>query len=109
MAMTEKEAIRLINAYLEIDYSRIPEMTVEKFDEAMTMMMESFEKNQWIPVTERLPEEGPDILVCDIDGDIEVAHLSRLFRTEFFSSYGDKIKNVKAWMPLPEPWKGEEG
>ena len=41
MRMTEKEAIRLINAYLEIDYSRIPEMTVEKFDEAMTMTMET--------------------------------------------------------------------
>ena len=63
MAMTEKEAIRLINAYLEIDYSRIPEMTVEKFDEAMTMMMESFEKNQWIPVTEKLPDDQGMVLV----------------------------------------------
>ena len=64
--------------------------------------------NQWISCDERLPEDGPNILICDINGNIEVAHLSRLFRIEFFSPYGDKIENVKAWMPLPEPYKEEK-
>lgn len=56
----------------------------------------------WIPVTERLPEIGGEILFCDIDGDIYVGHRA----IGHWWSVDDKVKNVTAWMPLPEPYKG---
>ena len=58
---------------------------------------------QWIPVTERLPERCSHVLVTDW-GEIELAYYS----SEGKWYAGDyKLKNVTAWMPLPEPWKGE--
>ena len=45
-----------------------------------------------------------DVLVCDIDGDIYKAYMSEYDgwrRSEDF----ENIKNVVAWMPLPEAYK----
>ena len=106
MRMTEKEAIRLINAYLEIDYSKIPEMTVEKFDEAMTMMMESFEKNQWIPVTEKLPDDQGMVLVSCRNKK----GLNSINRAYYWNGYwhgSGSMSGVKAWKPLPKVYGGE--
>lgn len=59
----------------------------------------------WIPVTEMLPAMGKSVLMCDIDGDIYLGH-----RTQWGYYYpdfcDDRVKNVTAWMPLPEPYKG---
>jgi hypothetical protein len=54
----------------------------------------------WIPVSERLPEEGSRILVCCNDGYIGV--------DDYFSYGFDDCKDdVIAWMPLPEPYVKE--
>ena len=82
---------------------------------------------RWIPCEERLPEEDKNVLVC--------VHFRGLERTEAgwndrikeswyvdiashiegnWTSYSDEYKvahnrhEVIAWMPLPEPYKGEE-
>lgn len=57
-----------------------------------------------------LPEVGKDVLICDIDGDIYLTHRVNIDSTKFafFNEYGDKIKNVVAWMPLPAPYQVEE-
>ena len=59
----------------------------------------------WIPVTERLPEVGKSILICDADGDICLGHRTN-YGYYFPDFCEDKIKNVRAWQPLPEPYKG---
>ena len=62
---------------------------------------------QWIPVTERLPEKNSEYLVTEID-DITYERLTDI------AYYGDfictnngfhKANDIVAWMPLPEPWK----
>lgn len=66
----------------------------------------------WIPVTERLPEKGVYVLVTDSDGDVEVASVDEYWEDDttewkwFLDEYG--FIDVTAWMPLPEPWKGEQ-
>lgn len=77
---------------------------------------------KWIPVTEALPDEEKDVLVSvHFDGHksptvdlppsdyVEIAsHVDGVW-----SSPSDEFKAVEvnhhvvAWMPLPEPWRGE--
>ncbi len=72
----------------------------------------------WIPCTERLPEENVPVLICsekryknDISFNlITVGWLERFDwgGTDFFS-YDDMWNHGKviAWMPLPQPYKAE--
>ena len=59
----------------------------------------------WIPVTEQPPEVGKSVLICDADGDICLGHRAN-YGYYFPDFCGDKIKNVRAWCELPEPFKG---
>lgn len=63
---------------------------------------------QWIPVTERLPEEEGTYLVTYTDGGVtEVGSSIYLQREDGSEPYWDYFV-VTAWMPLPEPYKGSE-
>lgn len=59
---------------------------------------------QWIPVREKLPERRKHYIVTDF-GDVEEAYYTS--DGHWFSVDGNKLKDVTAWMPLPEPWKGD--
>ena len=61
----------------------------------------------WIPVNERLPEDGRNVLLCDIDNDIMVGYHVKGSPNTHFSQDGtyEDMKNVMAWMPLPEAYK----
>lgn len=59
-------------------------------------------EHKWIPVSEALPEERKNVLVTTIDGDIKVSYRSDV---TYWLHIGRG--NVIAWMPLPEPWRGE--
>ena len=62
---------------------------------------------RWIPVSERLPKEDGSYLVSgkwgsgkESVGDCEFSVEDEYFQTAWNF-------NVLAWMPLPDPWKGE--
>ena len=80
-----------------IDFDKLPEFC----DMALSL-------TQWIPVAERLPKEGRNVLFCDIDDDIMLGyHLNRAPATHFVERGAwEDVKNVRAWMELPEPYKG---
>ena len=66
---------------------------------------------RWIPVTERLPERGVSVLISHV-GYVSEDYLDidELIGAEYFwnngINLGEELNNL-AWMPLPEPWKGE--
>ena len=88
----------------------------EGLDELPTIEPEQ----QWIPVSERLPEEGHDVLITKESFKIrgyeqEVIKAKRSADTrsgkiEWWSPEFGTLTNkaVLAWMPLPEPYR-EEG
>lgn len=64
--------------------------------------------NKWIPVSEKLPAEETDVLICNSKGNIEVSRGS-VFDDgtwEWYTS-GWHFGEVLAWMPLPKPYKAE--
>lgn len=69
--------------------------------------------SEWIPVSEKLPEEKREVLICTSDefiyiGEYEVWTWADGLGTWTESVEYRTISDVVAWMPLPEPWKGEE-
>ena len=72
--------------------------------DAKTRLMSLQPEPHWIPVTERLPDISKSVLICDIEGDIYLGHRTR-YGDYYPDFYDDRIKNVTAWMPLPEHYK----
>ena len=58
----------------------------------------------WIQCSERFPSDY--VLFCDLDGDVYYGH--RMDNKWWAEGCDDRIKNVIAWMPLPEPYKYDE-
>ena len=94
--MTKREFLDTVFALAPNEANKI----MDAFDE----YVESNEPH-WIPVTERLPQTGESVMICDAYGDICIGH--RTMGGCYFPDFcGDKIKDVRAWCELPEPYKG---
>ena len=74
-------------------YVRMLELTASR-------LRELEEKQRWIPVTERLPERGQEVLVYD-GGVLKPEVHSYSFWHQDFSSWS----RITHWLPLPEPPK----
>lgn len=63
-------------------------------------------KPKWIPCNERMPKGT--VLCCDDRGNMLVGLLCK--DESGYMAYGDdgqEMYNCVAWMPLPEPYRGE--
>ena len=64
------------------------------------------EEQKWVPCSEGMPEDGQEVLFCDIDNDVMKGyHVKGRPKTHFSQdgTYEDK-KNVIAWRPSPYPY-----
>ena len=74
-------------------------------------------EQKWIPVTEALPEDNRQVLVYVQSTHFALAKYDEMMEPDgkwkkkwvTFDAWKPfyTIKNVIAWMPLPEPWRGE--
>lgn len=66
---------------------------------------------QWIPVSERMPSYGEDVLLS-LGGFCNVGHLVATNDEEtdnwYYAGWYHTLDDVEAWMPLPEPYEVEE-
>ena len=100
--MTRKEVIgelRELKHMFQRSYGKYPACLEEAIDYIDRMP-------RWIPVSERPPETGKEVFVY-LWGD--VPYLASVndggqWKTDQF--YLDADETPKAWMPLPEPYKG---
>ena len=66
-------------------------------------------EQQWIPCSERLPEEYQAVLATLNNGELTYAW--RFDVDEWVIFEGDRnatTDDILAWMPMPEPYKGEQ-
>ena len=74
----------------------------------LAMYEDAAEKDRfgkWIPCSERLPENNTDVIVCFYSGT--VTEMRYWGNGIFQGIYEHTAKTIVAWMPLPEPYKGE--
>jgi len=65
-------------------------------------------EQRWIPVSERLPEEGEVVLTqAKFKDDMKMAVSSRI-DYNYWTGWGTRDINIIAWMPLPEPYQEGE-
>lgn len=66
---------------------------------------------RWIPVTERLPAYGEEVLLST-NGDCRIGYLVPTYDERQYEwhhlGFFYFFNEVDAWMPLPEPYKGGE-
>ena len=113
--MTIKEAIWHLGTYSSTNGSG--QTTQDQHEEAKRMAINALTAQRWIPCSERLPEEDDykSCIEC-LDGAVwyftenGTMGLGYYYKSVKEWSTTDDLKTdrkVVAWMPLPDPWKGE--
>ena len=102
---------KLIEIVKKAAYSSLPSNT-EDFHLNMfvtNLLSHGVTVQEWIPVTERLPEKGEEVLVFDTRENW--TGFAWLRPDETWTALGFDfpfdLGEVTHWMPLPEPPKGE--
>ena len=122
MAINEKKLIEFIDP----GHLRKPNEKCFSENDIVEMINKQPKVGEWIPCSERLPEEDGRYVCQTLDGDydyIEILsfakNLSKICKYDFYgkkyagfyeydSEWGYfEVDNVIAWQPLPEAYKGE--
>lgn len=76
--------------------------TLNRIQEQPTIEPEQ-KTGKWIPCSERLPEEDGCYLVTTTGTNNDIIDIAY-----YTTGLWHKASRIKAWMPLPEPYKGGE-
>ena len=106
--MTREEAVIILDGFK--NNPLFNDTHLQAFNMAISALSES--NGEWIPVSERLPEDGQNILFSTKTDRVfegryfkdKTEHQWYSFRDECFA-YNNV---VTAWQPLPEPYKENE-
>jgi len=84
-------------------------MSMNDFDALWDIVakMPSVTPTEWIPVSERLPENRNQEVLISLEWGIDIGRYSDgEWHSEWINHYDDG--NVLAWMPLPKPYEPQE-
>ena len=111
--MNNQQAIDRLVKHLEWGWT-------EETAKAIELGIQALKENTWIPCSERLPEEPKENPVFDGkylevylvttkygSNEQDKVYPFRAFWNGINFTDGWRILDVIAWMPLPEPYKGE--
>lgn len=80
-------------------------------EEAYEMAIKALEEPQWIPCSSgEMPEEGKEVFVTCGQGRFAFTAEGKFVRRfgGWVSAWdNDPLEDVIAWMPEPEPWRGD--
>ena len=107
--LLKKEVLGLSNCHNGFSDTYDKACIIGLIDEMPTI---SPKTGRWIPVTKRLPNSQETVIVSiqDDSGDTRFDYTACGWITtdKEYWIVDDEINNyVIAWMPLPDPWKGE--
>ena len=106
-----KHVKELLKKYIEAD-NQIPEERdafvtyMELIAELQEAIEQDEKENGWIPVSERLPENGT--YITTLDGELVGQEEPFTGMCGIENGKWDDEDCVIAWMPLPEPYKEDE-
>lgn len=113
--MTNRDAINILEEVKILDdtmYAYNPSY-LEALDMALTALEaeetwyathEYPPKTRWIPCSERLPDNDESVLISNSHGVTKAWWNGKCWTSIAVKKY----KTVTAWMPLPEPYRGEQ-
>ena len=97
----------LPSAQPEIDWEKVNDAHNEGYDVGYWAGRRDFAP-QWIPCSERLPENDELVLVTDDSGGVKTVDFDRCGQYECSKKrFWYYTQNVVAWMPLPKPYRAE--
>ena len=74
----------------------------DRLEELETELSKLKEQQRWIPVTERLPEEGQRVVIVAENGFMGIADYRSDTTSLAIKFLGAIVSNATHWMPLPE-------
>ena len=94
--------IEWLTSHNDIEFCEEEEKMIIGFlkDTAESFMRENQSAQQWIPCSERLPDQNGKYLVV---GRQKAINILKFDGGRWYGKWG-----VVAWMPLPEPYEGEK-
>lgn len=112
--MTKEEAIEWLiqikDKYIHDGDEQFDTKRKEELGMAIEALKSDRPKGEWIPCSERLPEESGKYLITANDGihkRTTVAKYQNRHKTWEMTGRMAFWK-VLAWMPMPSPWKGDK-
>ncbi len=86
------------------------EYTTDEEYEAYQRAIDAVEQTTWIPVSKKMPPIAQRVLVSSNTGEVFIARFHSFGKWTFEPTgigYVYDKENIIAWMPVPEPYKGE--